>query len=85
MPTVFREGSFEFRIYFRDHEPPHVHAVHPDGHVKILLGTRADATLLVSRVGGSVGDREVLRAFPVAERERETLLREWERIHGQAR
>ena len=31
MPTVAREGEVEFIVHTRDHHPPHVHVVLPDG------------------------------------------------------
>jgi hypothetical protein len=30
MPTLWDFGSFQIRMYFKDHNPPHVHVVSPD-------------------------------------------------------
>ena len=30
LPTVHREGGFQFRIFTNDHSPPHVHVVMVD-------------------------------------------------------
>lgn len=37
MPTIYRIGRFSVKIYPRDHRPPHVHIVGPDGQAKISL------------------------------------------------
>ena len=39
MPTVAREGEFEFRVYTREaaYEPPHVHVVFGGEQVRINL------------------------------------------------
>ncbi len=37
MPTIFRIGRFNVKVYPHDHKPPHVHIVGPDGEAKISL------------------------------------------------
>jgi hypothetical protein len=39
MPTVAREGGFEFRVYTREaaYEPPHVHVIFEGEQVRINL------------------------------------------------
>ncbi len=41
MPTVARFGGFEIVMYFRDHNPPHVHVVSPDDHALVAISTAA--------------------------------------------
>ena len=38
MPTVHREEGIAFRVYLRDHPPPHVHAIKARGFAKIEIG-----------------------------------------------
>jgi hypothetical protein len=35
MPVVARFAGFEIVMYFRDHNPPHVHVVSPDDHALV--------------------------------------------------
>ncbi|MGD1900952.1 MAG: DUF4160 domain-containing protein [Geitlerinemataceae cyanobacterium] len=38
MPTILRQDGFAVRLYFNDHEPPHVHVFKAEGQAKIALG-----------------------------------------------
>jgi hypothetical protein len=38
MPTILRQDGFAVRLYFNDHDPPHVHVFKAGGQAKIALG-----------------------------------------------
>lgn len=79
MATVHRAFGYRFVIFTNDHSPAHVHVVGAGGEAKILLGGRTGA-VLDWVVGIPRGDmRRLLRE---ADRERDRLLKEWRRIHG---
>ena len=70
MPTLRDFGSFQIRMYFKDHNPPHVHVVCPDKTV--LLGI-VDGTVIRGKIGAAM--LRTARAW-VAEHNQE-LLAKW--------
>jgi Domain of unknown function (DUF4160) len=40
MPVVQRFNGFVIRMYFEDHNPPHVHVVGPDFEARVGIGDR---------------------------------------------
>ena len=38
MPVLQRFGGFVIRMYFEDHNPPHVHVVGPDFEARVAIG-----------------------------------------------
>ncbi len=58
MPTLADLGFALIKMYFEDHDPPHVHAVLADGTVRVEI-----ETLRITRVGGrmpSPADRRAI-------------------------
>jgi hypothetical protein len=49
MPLLKDFGSFHIRMYFRDHNPPHVHAVSPDETVLLAI---ADGSIVRGAIRG---------------------------------
>lgn len=45
MPTVLREGGFQFIIFTSDHHPPHIH-VRRDGKLAKVLLTRLNLIMM---------------------------------------
>jgi hypothetical protein len=39
MPAIQDFGSFKIVMYFKDHNPPHVHVVAPDFEAKVSIET----------------------------------------------
>jgi hypothetical protein len=39
MPTLLRQDGFDIRMYFDDHDPPHIHAFKSGGQAKVALGS----------------------------------------------
>lgn len=60
MPAIHREGGFAFRIYTRDHPPPHVHAVRDGAVAKVTLGDEDEAAEVLEVSG--MRDPDVIRA-----------------------
>ena len=75
MPTVLREGGYQFIIFTSDHPPAHVH-VRYSGHLaKIRL-----EPMEFDRTGGlNAGDQS--KILEIVRDNREFLLAEWNRLH----
>lgn len=82
MPTVFRKDGFEFRIYFDDHIPAHVHVFKAGGEAKIDLGSEHKAPELVAVYDMTIKDAK--RALEIVLEHCADLLKRWEEIHGRA-
>ena len=80
MPTVLRKDGFDFRIYFNDHLPPHVHVFKAGGQAKISLNDDNGDSELVQVEGMS--NKEVKRILEIVMEHQQELLQKWEEIHG---
>lgn len=58
MPTLADLGFAVIKVYFEDHDPPHVHAVTSDGTVKVEVETSR-----IVRVAGRMPSPAVRRAI----------------------
>jgi hypothetical protein len=67
-------------VYSRDHPPPHVHVVTPQGQAKVLVEGRSGHPALVWNLG--LSRRDLALALEAIEDHREAILAEWNRIHG---
>jgi len=79
IPTVYREGRFQVRIFFNDHPPPHVHVVKGSGYAKVSISAGEIPRLVEAR---GLADRYIVRAFRIVEGQQDGLFRAWEAIHG---
>jgi hypothetical protein len=79
MPTVYIERGFSFRIYAKDHPPPHVHVFRGGNEVVIKLLADGEVGL---RESGDAPAAVVRRALGIAQRNWWVLMEEWNRIHG---
>ncbi|MGQ0558580.1 MAG: DUF4160 domain-containing protein [Sphingosinicella sp.] len=77
MVTVHRAFGYRFVIYTNDHAPAHLHLVGAGGEAKVEI---ADETRLVWNVG--IGKADLRRLLREVGDRRETLLEEWNRLHG---
>jgi hypothetical protein len=77
MPTVFRENGFDFRIYFNDHSPPHVHALKAEGEIKISIEGKIPYLLSNDRMKL----KDIRQALLTVERHQAKLLAYWREIH----
>lgn len=80
MPTIFKEGGLSFRIYFNDHNPPHVHAYSQGGSAKIAIGDEdvKPSLLLVE----SMKRRDAKKALRTVGEHQQKFIQSWSEIHG---
>jgi hypothetical protein len=80
MPTVLRKDGFDFRMYFDDHIPAHVHALKGDGEVKISLGDLlTQPTVLVAY---NMSRKEAKQALSIVLEYQTEFLKRWVEMHG---
>jgi len=77
--TVVRIGKLRVMIYSRDHPPPHVHVVAPQGQAKILVEGPGGHPRLEWNLG--LSRRELAQALAAVEDHLELILAEWNRVH----
>ena len=66
-------------VYSRDHPPPHVHVVTPNGQAKVPVHGRNGHPTLVWNLG--LARRDLAAALAAIEEHRKLILAEWDRIH----
>jgi hypothetical protein len=75
MPTVLREGGYQFIIFTSDHHPAHVHVRREGKLAKILLDP-----IEFERVGGfNAGEQS--KIIEIVRKNRSLFLREWEKVY----
>ena len=79
LPTVHREGGFQFRIFANDHSPPHVHVVKAGGFAKVAIGSVEEPPRLLET--RKLKDPDIVRAVRIVEREWRNLMLAWTNIH----
>lgn len=80
MPTLLRQDGFDIRMYFDDHDPPHIHAVKAGGQAKIALGSLDTAPSLMMVQGMSA--KEAKASLLIVLENQPYLLDKWEEYHG---
>jgi hypothetical protein len=80
MPKVWDEDGFRFYVYYNDHTPAHVHVEKAGGEVLIFLGDEHTKPSIREVRGMSFAN--VKKAFTIAVREQQRLIKHWKRIHG---
>jgi hypothetical protein len=80
MPTLLRRDGFEIRMYFNDHDPPHVHAFKAGGQAKIGLGNlEIFPNLLLLQ---EMSDKDAKKAIAIVTEHQIELLAKWEKLNG---
>lgn len=82
MPTILRIGGYEFLIYLKDHEPPHVH----------VFAHGCEAIINLSCSGGSPQGRRNFRfkqqefneVIRVTSENQDYLCSKWKDLHANA-
>lgn len=75
MPTVLREGGYQFIIFTSDHFPPHVHIRREGKLAKFRLDT-----MEFERTGGfNAGERS--KIIEIILDNRSLLLNEWDKVY----
>ena len=77
MPTLIRQDGFNVRMYFDDHDPPHVHVFKAGGQAKIAI----DASPSLILVQG-MNSKEAKAALQVVAQHQTHLLEKWQEYHG---
>ena len=80
MPTLLRQDGFDIRMYFDDHEPPHIHVFKAGGQAKIALGSSDVLPSLILVQGMSA--EEAKAAIAIVIEHQTYLLEKWEEYHG---
>lgn len=70
MPTLKDFGAYQVRMYFKDHNPPHVHVVSPDETA--LVGIQDGAV-----IRGNIRPAFLQEAQGWIEENRSELLQKW--------
>ena len=78
MPQVMRADGFAFRMYYKDHPPPHVHVWKAGCRCRIALGEPGSAPYLLEL--GDMGRTDAGRALWMVNGCQEILLVHWRRI-----
>ena len=77
MPTLFKLFGLIFRIYTRDHQPPHVHVISQEGEAIFIIDQ--EVTLKDNK---GMKPKDVSLAVSILEENKELILEEWNRLHG---
>jgi hypothetical protein len=80
MPTLLRQDGFDIRMYFDDHDPPHIHAFKAGGQAKVALGSLEVAPSLIMVQGMSA--KEAKKAIALVMEYQTQFLEKWEEYHG---
>lgn len=78
MPTILILFGLKFRIYVRDHQPPHIHVISQDGEAKFSID--GEIALLSNK---GVKAKDIKLAEMVIEENREVILTAWVKIYGE--
>lgn len=77
MPTILRLFGLVFRIFTRDHLPPHVHVFSSDGEAKFLVDERT--VELVDNRG--LKQKDLRLAESILEENKDLVIKEWTKLH----
>ncbi|MDX2214311.1 MAG: DUF4160 domain-containing protein [Oculatellaceae cyanobacterium bins.114] len=80
MPTLLRQDGFEIRMYFNDHDPPHVHVFKAGGQAKVGLGNLEVSPSLLLVQGMS--DKDAKKSIAIVMQHQTELLDKWEEFYG---
>lgn len=71
MPTISHFYGIDIRMFWRDHNPPHFHAVYGDGHALIDIRT-------MEVISGVLPKRALAFVLEWADIHRAELIEDWE-------
>ncbi len=80
MPTVLRQDGFRFQVFTDDHPPAHLHIFKAGAELVINLGDENLKPWIRENKGMSRKDSD--KALLIVLQNQETLLEQWENIHG---
>ena len=76
MPTLFKLFGLIFRIYTRDHQPPHGHVISQEGEAIFIIDQ--EVTLKDNK---GMKPKDVSLAVSILEENKELISEEWNRLH----
>lgn len=77
MTTLFKLFGLIFRIYTRDHQPPHVHVISQEGEA--IFNIDLEVTLKDNK---GMKPKDVSLAVSILEENKDIILEEWSKLHG---
>lgn len=77
MPTLFILFGLTFRIFTRDHFPPHVHVISQDGEAKFAVN-HDEVKLIVNK---GIKSKDIKLAESILEENKELVVEEWNKLH----
>ena len=78
MPTLFKLFGLIFRIYTRDHRPPHVHVISQEGEA--IFTVSEDRVEMRENKG--MRQKDISLSLSVIYENKELILKEWENYHN---
>lgn len=78
MPTIMKLFGLIFRIYTRDHMPPHVHVLSQQGEAIFQINEETVSL----RDNKGLKPKDINLALSILEENRELIINEWNNIHG---
>jgi len=75
-----RYNGFQLRIYSNDHPPPHVHAIHGSGELRIILGDDENEAQ-IEKVLSPMKKTEARNALIAVNENKKRLLEKWRAIY----
>ena len=78
MPTIMKLFGLIFRIYTRDHMPPHVHVLSQQGEAIFQINEETVSL----RDNKGLKPKDINLALSIREENRELIINEWNNIHG---
>ena len=78
MPTLFKLFGLIFRIYTRDHCPPHVHVISQEGEA--IFTVSEDGVEMRENKG--MRQKDISLSLSVIYENKELILKEWENYHN---
>jgi hypothetical protein len=70
MPTIKLLDSIKIQVYFRDHMPPHFHAIYNEYEVLIEINS-------LEVYSGSLPHKQMKKVREYAEKNQEFILKKW--------
>jgi len=77
MPTLFILFGLIFRMFTRDHQPPHIHVLSQDGEAK--FGVNEDGVKLIENKG--LKPKDLKLAESILEENKHLVIEEWSKLH----
>lgn len=83
MPKILELRGIRLVIFPNDHEPPHVHAIGADWHVKMTLGNGEESRPRLLEIKyGNPKKRDLRNALELTHEHSSALWNTWRKLHG---